>query len=215
MNMIVKTATQGLKVLWLKKFFKEGRTIDQIKKALEKLECNPSDSSLGMALNRSKFLGKKGKKRNYKYKQKHASREILLNEDILSEKLIKDLGKEFETEISDLKLNFGRSGTCTAFLLRKILEKLIFLAFSKNGISNQLRGTGGRFVGLKTMVDLAAANEIRGKPFLMSKTAKEIGGIKFLGDAAAHNPLTNVEMRTIILQMPFIITAYEELSNFI
>jgi len=47
----------------------------------------------------------------------------------------------------------------------------------------------------------------------MPKTAKEINGIKFLGDASAHNPLINVEMKTIIPQMPFIITAYEELSK--
>jgi len=47
----------------------------------------------------------------------------------------------------------------------------------------------------------------------MSRTGREIKRIKFLGDTAAHNPLTNVEMNTIIPQMPFIITAFEELAK--
>ncbi len=46
-----------------------------------------------------------------------------------------------------------------------------------------------------------------------TKTAKEIQGIKFLGDTSAHNPLTEVDMKTIIPQMPYIITAYKELAK--
>ena len=55
--------------------------------------------------------------------------------------------------------------------------------------------------------------KVGGVPFLMSRTGREIKRIKFLGDTAAHNPLTNVEMNTIIPQMPFIITAFEELAK--
>ena len=123
------------------------------------------------------------------------------------------MGKDFETELKDITHVYGASGTCTAFLLRKILEKLIFLAFAKNGLSGKLKDKSGDFVGLKTMLNLATQNRLNGKPFLMPKTAKEIDGIKFLGDTSAHNPLINVEMKTIIPQMPFIITAYEELSK--
>jgi hypothetical protein len=150
---------------------------------------------------------------NKKQAESKLSRGIILPEQVFSEKLVKVLGKEFKTEIYDLNLNYGKSGTCTAFLLRKILEKLIFLAFAKNSLSKQLEDANGDFVGLKTMISLATANKVQGKPFLMPKTAKAIDGIKFLGDTSAHNPLTNVEMKTIIPQMPFIITAYEELSK--
>jgi len=141
------------------------------------------------------------------------SQEITLTNQILSQNLITNLGKEFETEINDLRLNYGRSGTCTAFLLRKILEKLIFLTFAKNGLSDQLKDNKGGFVGLKTMLNLSTTNKAHGTPFLMPKTAKEIEGIKFLGDTSAHNPLINVEMKTIIPQIPFVITAYEELAK--
>ncbi len=131
----------------------------------------------------------------------------------LAADILKIFGKDFETEIADMKLNYGQSGTCTAFLLRKILEKLIFLAFAKNNLSDKLNDKDGGFVGLKTMLNLATAYKVNGKPFLTSRTAKEIEGIKFLGDTSAHNPITNVKMETIVTQMPFIITAYEELSK--
>lgn len=137
----------------------------------------------------------------------------VLPQRLFSDKLVKALGRDFKTELLDLSLNYGRSGTCTAFLLRKILEKLIFLTFAKNGISDQLKDDKGDFVGLKAMLDLATQNKVRGKPLLMPKTKREVEGIKFLGDTSAHNPLTNVEMKTIIPQLPYITTAYEELSR--
>jgi len=211
--MRVKTAPEALKFLWRKKFFKEERSFWEIKKEVGKLECNPSDPNLHMALKYAKYLTRRGSKGTYSYIQKYGSTEIVLNEDILPEKLIKALGKEFETEIKDLKLNFGTSGTCSAFLLRKILEKLIFLTFAKNGISDKIKDKKNDFVGLKTMLNMAVMCKIHGKPFLMPRTAKAIEGIKFLGDTSAHNPLVNVHMKTIIPVMPFIITAYDELSK--
>ena len=213
-NMEIRTAPQALKVLWMKRFFDgKERRFHEIKKAVSKLGCNPSDQNLYMALKNAKYLTRRGKKGNYSYIQKFAPKEFVLNENIFPEKLIKKLGKEFGVEIRDLKLNYGRSGTCTAFLLRKILEKLIFLSFAKNGISDKLKDRNGEFVGLKTMLNLATTCKVHGKPFLMPKTAKAIAGIKFLGDTSAHNPLINVETKTIVPQMPFIITAFEELSK--
>ena len=104
---------------------------------------------------------------------------------------------------------------CTAFPLRKILEKLIIIVMGKHGKQAALekKGQPDRWVGLEEMIDVASREKVAGVPFIMSKTGKEIKGIKFLGDTAAHSPLTNVDMKTIIPQMPFIITAYEELAN--
>jgi len=212
--MEITKAPQALKYIWEKKFFdKQQRNFQEIKKGIGNFGCNPSDETLHMALKNAKFLTRKGAKGAYTYIQKYASKGISLNDDIFPDKLVRDLGKEFETEIKDLNLNYGRSGSCTAFLLRKVLEKLVFLTFAQNGILDQLKNKNGDFVGLKTMLDLCTANKVGGKPYLMSKTAKEIAGIKFLGDTSAHNPLINVDMKTIVPQMPFIITAYEELST--
>lgn len=140
---------------------------------------------------------------------------LKIEEELFSEGLTKKLKRDFQVEFNDLRHNFGKSGTCTAFLLRKVLEKLIFLAFAKNGrglkLEDKTRPSG--LVGLETMINIASGEKVHGIPFLISKTARELKGIKFLGDTSAHNPLTNVDMRTIILHMPFIITAYEELSR--
>jgi hypothetical protein len=208
-----RTVPDLLKQLWNNGFFFDEKDFQSIKLKLSSLGCNPSSPSLQMAIKRAKYLTQRGRRGNYYYIQKFASKEVCLTSDILPEDLIKALGKDFEMDINDLRLNFGKSGTCTAFLLRKILEKMIFLAFAKNSQTDKLQDKSGNFVSLKTMLDLATSCKISGKPFLMPKTAKEIQGIKFLGDTSAHNPLINVSMRTILPVMPFIVTAYLELSK--
>jgi hypothetical protein len=202
-----------IKSLWERGFFTTGRSFQEIKEQLSNLGANPPDQNLHMALSRANYLNPRGSKGHYRYIQIHASREIALAPDILSDELIKALGQDFEIEINDLRLNYGTSGTCTAFLLRKILEKLIFLTFAKNGFEDKLKNADGELVGLKTMLNMATVYKMHGKPFLMPKTAKEIAGIKFLGDTSAHNPLVNVHMKTIVPVMPFIITAYSELAK--
>lgn len=190
----------------------------------KKIKVNNLTASMETLLNndivRVKIVGKGNNKRKFWFPGWMDKRKIEFNltgktsspEKIFSENLVKILGKDFETDMKDITLVYGRSGTCTAFLLRKILEKLVFLTFAKNGISHKLKDGNRDFVGLKKMLDLCTKNKVDGKPYLMPKTAKEITGIKFLGDTSAHNPLINVDMKTIIPQMPFVITAYEEIS---
>jgi len=138
-----------------------------------------------------------------------------IEEELFSEDFVKRLRKNFGRELEELHDNFGRNGNCTAFLLRKILEKLIIVVFLKNGEGKLLedKSRPGGWTGLKDMIDIAAQEKLHGVPFLMPKTANEIKGIKFLGDTAAHNPLVGVDIKTILPQMPFIITAYEELAE--
>jgi hypothetical protein len=135
--------------------------------------------------------------------------------ELFSSALSATLEKDFKDELAELHDNFGRNGNCTAFLLRKILEKLIIIVFGKKGKDALLQDKArpGGWVGLKEMIDTAAREKIAGVPFLLPKTANEIKGIKFLGDTAAHNPLVGVDIKTILPQMPFIITAYEELAK--
>jgi hypothetical protein len=145
--------------------------------------------------------------------KKRRVREI--EEQIFSRHLLAKMGKDFSQELNELHFNFGRNGLSTAFLLRKILEKLIIIAMAKNGKGALLedKNQPGGWVGLRTMIEIAAREKFEGAPFLTPKTAGETKGIKFLGDAAAHNPLAGVDNAAILPQMPFIITAYEELSR--
>ena len=211
-KMEIKTCPQALKVLWERGFFSEERTLEKIREELKKIGYNPSDQNLCMRL-KAEYLTRKGHRRNFSYIQKNPPESISLNEDVFPENLIRDLGDDFKTEIDDLKLNYGKSGNCTAFLLRKILEKLIYLAFAKHDFSDKLKDERDGLVGLDKMLGLAQNNKASGTPFLTQKTAKKIVGIKFLGDTSAHNPLVNVDMETILPQMPFIIIAFKELSK--
>jgi len=138
-----------------------------------------------------------------------------MEQDLFSVTLQKRMEKDFRAELNELQSNFGKNGNCTAFLLRKILEKLIIIAMSKHGRAGVLedKACPGGWVGLKDMIETAAREKLDGVPFVIPKTASEIKGIKFLGDTAAHNPLIGVDIRTILPQMPFIITAFEELAK--
>jgi hypothetical protein len=142
-------------------------------------------------------------------------RMLEVEEQLFSEALTKRLSRDFSSELKELQDNFGKHGNATAFLLRKILEKLLIIVFGKLGKSTVIedKGRPGGWRGLQEMVDIAAREKVGGLPILTGKTASEIRGVKFLGDTAAHNPLVDVDMKTIIPQMPFLITAFGELAR--
>jgi len=140
---------------------------------------------------------------------------VRIEEALFSPDLLAKLKKNFGNELDELHDNFGKNGNCCAFLLRKILEKLIIITFSKNNRQRLLedKARPGGWKGLKEMIEIAAREKVDGISFLGHKTASETGGIKFLGDTAAHNPLVGVDMTTIVPQMPYILTAYKELAE--
>jgi len=211
--MTMQTVPAVLKELWQVGFFAEARTIRAINDRLRQSGLNPMPDTLRMALSRGRYLTQRRLGKYRTYVQKYASEKVEVDKGILPTELAVALGKTFKAELEDLNLCFGRSGTCTAFLLRKILEKLIYITFAKHGLVDKLKDEKNNLVGLKTMLSHCETCKIQGKPFLMAKTAREIGGLKFLGDTSAHNPLINVDMETIIPMMPFIIIAYSELSR--
>lgn len=206
-----------LRSLWEEGFFKEEVPKTELVIRLTSRGVNCSADTLNKALDRSDFLlsrRRKGIGLLYIQKKPAISRAVdTATTELFDESLVLSLGRAFEKEIADLHLNFGKSGTCTAFLLRKVLEKLIYIGFAKQGVEGNLDdGSGtGRLVGLEAMIDIASKEKVAGIPFLTPHTAKEVKGIKFLGDVSAHNPLANVDMKDIIPQMPYVLTAYKEL----
>lgn len=208
------SAPDLLKNLWSDGVFDSWKKFGDIMGIIGKRGHHFSNPVLALALKRAVFLTRRGKRGFFEYIQKSpppSNEGSQLKKQILPKKLFNKLSKGFGIELTDLYWNYSKSGTCTAFLLRKILEKLIFLTFSKNGLDSKLKDTNGRFIGLEKMINLASVEKVQGIHFLMPKTAENIKGIKFLGDTSAHNPLVNVDVQTITPQMPFIITAFEEL----
>jgi hypothetical protein len=208
-----------IELLWKEGFFKSHRSLREVsEKITEKWGHNFSSSGISIALTKASFLKKSGKRGIFVYIQKinPISKKVQnIEEQLFSEDLINKLGDRFKFEIQDLQHNFRVSGNCTAFILRKILEKLIWLTFAKNGIEIKLHDKNNpkKFLGLEAMIDTAVREKIDGISFLLPKTAEGIKGAKFLGDTSAHNPLVNVDIETILPQMPFVIIAYKELAE--
>lgn len=210
-------APESIASLWSDGYFKNWITQEKVTTELGNRGKNFPPNTLRMALLRAPFLVRQKKRGQSEYIQKKpaVSKEVDEIKTVLFDlELEKRFGKDFERDIADLHLNFGRSGNCTAFLLRKILEKLIYITFAKVNLLHKIedKNVSGRIIGLDAMIK-AAVQEKRqdGTPFIAANTAKNVEGLKFLGDASAHNPLTEVDMKTILPQMPFIITAYKEL----
>lgn len=157
-----------------------------------------------------------GKKRIWYGSWLKIDRKVLSHEFPIPDELIRKLGKKFERDINDLKLVWNRSGTCSAFLLRRLIEKSIYFAFAKQGKLDLLKESSdnSKLVGLDKMLVLAVKEKAKdGTPFLTSKTTEHLKRSKFLGDTSAHNFLADVYPKQIQLEINFIITALEELSS--
>ena len=124
------------------------------------------------------------------------------------------LQKNFSKELHELRGTFGRYGNCSAFLLRKILEKLMIICFRKVGKGALIEDGSkpGGLIGLESMIELAMRERVNSVPMLSGKTGSHIKGAKFLGDTAAHNPLVDVAVEDVLPQMPYVVTAYKELA---
>lgn len=135
------------------------------------------------------------------------------SQDLFSPALQALLGKAFEVEYCDLRLVYNKSGTCTAFLLRKMLEKAAFIALSKAGKHAELVDLQGRSKGMDALLDMASKEKVGHYSILSPKTYKMIQGAKYLGDSAAHNPIAVVDMHEIIPQLPFVTMALKEMGR--
>ena len=210
--------SNSIEILWKEGFFKSNHTLNEVAARIaNKWGHNFSPAVISKALTNAVFLRRVGKRGKFQYIQKVSSvtkRVENVEQQLFSDEFVKRIEKHLKPELEDLHLNFGHSGTCTAFLLRKILEKLTYLVFAKNGLGSKIedKKSPSNLVGLEKMLNITSKEKIDGIPVLAPKTAREVKGIKFLGDASAHNPMANVDMATIIPQMPFIITAYKELA---
>jgi hypothetical protein len=68
---VAKTATEGVKVLWERKFFRTLQKLGVVEKALAKFDNNFPRASLDMALKRAPFLMRRGTPGNYGYIQQY------------------------------------------------------------------------------------------------------------------------------------------------
>jgi hypothetical protein len=70
-NRVAKTATEGVKILWEDKFFREWKKMGAVEKALASRENHFPRAALDMALKRAKHLTRRGTTGNYEYIQQY------------------------------------------------------------------------------------------------------------------------------------------------
>jgi len=210
-----------IKMLYTEGFFSDWQGLKEVKLELEKKGFNFSDQLINTSLNnavRKNILSKKKISGKNRYSQKQPP-EIKIKEKetkdlnkVLSEITKKKLGERFQQEIRELNIAFTYDcGTSGAFLLRKILEKMIILVLNSNSQSSLLKDSNGKSRGLEALINICSQNKIKNNFILQNQTAQKLLGIKFLGDTAAHNPIANVDLETLNPQLPYWITAVKEL----
>jgi hypothetical protein len=132
---------------------------------------------------------------------------------LLEDALRRHVGVEFSEFVANYE---AKNPFAAAFLLRRMLERLLYLAFDKNNLTDLIRKTPGdensRLKGLEEIIRIAKGPILNGAPILRGQTAGEIKGAKFLGDMAAHHPLGSViNMMGVHSSVPPAEVAYAEL----
>lgn len=210
-----------IKLFYTEGFFSNWQSLKDVKMELEKKGFNFSNQLIDISLRnsvRKNILSKKKMSGVNKYSQKQPP-EIQIREKettelnkVFSEITKRKLGERFQQDIKELNVAFTYDcGNSTAFLLRKILEKAIFHVLANNGKVDLIKTQDGTFIGLEAMINLCSREKLKGSPILLPKTAKELLGMKFLGDSSAHNYLADIELKDISHQLSYWTTAIKEL----
>lgn len=143
----------------------------------------------------------------------HKKKAKQIKKEIFSDSTIKGLNQKFKEDIRELNIVYtSNCGTCTAFMLRKILEKSIYLKFAKNNMLDKLKDKDGKFFGLDNMLKIASTEKVKGLPILTSKTFENLKSSKFLGDTAVHNFMVNISIEMVERELNYIETALREIS---
>jgi hypothetical protein len=102
--------------------------------------------------------------------------------------------------MQEFKIVAKTCSNCTAFLMRKIFEKLLFIILSKSNQQSKIssyRQSNQQLPNLTTLLNWSGQAEINGKHIISPNNLAKIQGSKFLGDVSAHNYLTSVSFEDI------------------
>ncbi len=126
------------------------------------------------------------------------------------------LGDSFKKEMQELKIVMNNCSNCTAFLMRKILEKLLFIVISKSDRKEdikKLKEKEERLPNLTKLLNLSKNAEINNMHIISPKNINNLEGSKFLGDVASHDYLTDVSFEDIKQEISVWRISIKELSK--
>jgi len=184
---------------WSQGYFEEYRKPSELSKKMWN-EYKIDAGNIIMTLKSKKYL--KNFPRGWKQIKPFQTKTISKTEDMVEIERL--LGNKFEKEISELKIALIHQPNCGAFLMRKIMEKLLFIIITKSNykiyIDNFKRDNEGELPSMKNLLNWAQTAEINNIHIATPRNLKNFQGSKFLGDTAAHNYLISVGAEDLKLE---------------
>ena len=179
-------------------WFKTARTPKEITQKVEE-EFEIVSSNIIPTLKLKRFSGKI-KKINGKWNQIRPPKEKGIKKTDNFNEIEKELGDTFKKEMNEFKIVNKTCSNCTAFLMRKIFEKLLFIILCKSDQQSKIstyRKTNQQLPNLTSLLNWSGQAEIKSKHIISPSNLSKIQGSKFLGDTSAHNYLTSVSFEDI------------------
>lgn len=197
---------------WKQCYFNESRKPKDISSKIWD-EFKIDAGNIIMTLKSKKYLRKN--KEGWRQTRPSKKKFVLRTDDL--EEIGIYLGDNFKKEISELKIALENQPNCSAFLMRKILEKASFIVLSRSDhnqkITHYKSKNGGELPQLNSLLNWLKQAEIKNLHVATPRNVKRIEGSKFLGDTSAHNYLTYVSFEEIKLEMPYWRILIKELAK--
>src|SRR3989344_1662537 len=182
---------------WDEGYFEAYRTVKEISDKIWK-DYKVDAGNITMTLKLKKYLRNSSGK-GWKQIKPPSKKFVTKSDDIVELQNI--LGVKFEKEIYELKIALQNQPDCTAFLMRKILEKLLFLTLIKSNQKDKIdeykKKNFGKLPQLGNLINLAKMAQINNIYVTTSNNLDRVENSKFLGDNSAHNYLINISFEDI------------------
>jgi len=212
----MKNPNEIIEYLWQIGWFKEFRKPKEIKEKIEH-DFEIYVENIIPTLKLKKFNKKIKCFTGKGWKQiRGPSEKGLIKKDTNLKEIKECLGDPFKREMEELVLVSNSCPNSTAFLMRKILEKLLFITISKSNNKEKiikLKAEKNKLPNLSELITLSKSAEIDNKHILAPKNISKLEGSKFLGDTSAHDYLTSVSFEDIRNEISFWRISIKQLAS--
>lgn len=211
----MKNQNEAVDYFWQTGWFEKFRKPKEIRDKIEK-DWGIYVENIIPTLKLAKFK-KKIKKFPKGWKQIRTPKEKGIKKESNFKEIKECLGDSFKKEMNEFEVVSNMCPNCTAFLMRKILDKLLFIVLSKSDKHEKIKEFKENYQlpQLSELINMVSSAEIDHKHVISPKTLQRIKGAKFLGDNAAHNYLASVSFEDITFEISYWRTAIKELSSFL
>ena len=207
--------SDALDYLWQIGYFKEFRSSKEISEKIL-LDFGIYCSNIIPILNQKRFKNKIRKLNEGWREIRPAAPTAITKKELEFEEIKGVLGDAFKREMEELEYVSINCPNCTAFLLRKILEKLLFITISKSDNQKNIENykqKENRLPNLTELLNISKSAKINNVHIITPKNVEKLDGSKFLGDVSAHDYLTSVGFEDIKQEISIWRISIKELAS--